>query len=66
MYPNEAGVRRLLELELAVLEARLVYPIDKVLEQLEQIDKRTSLSPAAMRRILERLNTRLAKLNAGG
>jgi hypothetical protein len=40
---------------------------DKVLEQLEQmVDKRTSLSRAAMRRILERLNTRLAELNAGG
>jgi hypothetical protein len=41
--PHDERVRRLLEMRLAVLEARLLYPTDDVLEQLERtLDERVS------------------------
>jgi hypothetical protein len=57
-----------LQVEIAVLQARLAYPADKVLEQLDQLlDRRTSsLSQAAKRSILARLHARLRELKAGG
>ena len=66
--PGEASIRRFLQVEIAVLQARLAYPTDEVLEQLDQIlDTRTSsLSQAAKRRILARLKARLKELRAGG
>jgi hypothetical protein len=65
---DEASIRRFLQVEIAVLQARLAYPTDEVLEQLDQIlDTRTSsLSQAAKRRILARLKARLKELRAGG
>jgi hypothetical protein len=66
--PDEASIRRFLQVEIAVLQARLAYPADKVLEQLDQLlDRRTSsLSQAAKRSILARLHARLRELKAGG
>jgi hypothetical protein len=64
--PDEASIHRFLQVEIAVLQARLAYPADKVLEQLDQLlDRRTSsLGQAAKRRILARLKERLRELRA--
>jgi len=65
--PRETSVRRWLQVEIAVLQARLAYPSDEVLEQLDQLlDTRISLSRAAKRNILARLHARLAELQPGG
>jgi hypothetical protein len=64
---HEARVRNLLAMRLAVLEARLLYPTDDVLEQLENmLEHRQSLGRKAMRKIGEQLDTRVAELQAGG
>jgi hypothetical protein len=65
--PHEQSVRRLLTTRLAVDQARLVYPGDDLLDQLdEMLDRRTSLSREDMRTILDQLETRLVQLAAGG
>lgn len=65
--PGEASIRRFLQVEIAVLQARLDYPADNVLEELDQmLDTRTSLSREARRNILARLHARLRELKAGG
>jgi len=65
--PHEPSVRRWLQVEIEVLQARLAYPTDEVLEQLDQmLDTRESLSRAAKRHILVQLHARLAELKAGG
>ena len=65
--PREASVRRWLQVEIAVLQARLAYPTDEVLEQLDQmLDAQGALSLERERRVLARLHARLAKLQAGG
>jgi hypothetical protein len=65
--PGEASIRRFLQVEIAVLQARLAYPTDEVLEQLDQmLDTRRSLSREAKRKILARLDARLRELQAGG
>jgi hypothetical protein len=65
--PREASIRRWLQVEIAVLQARLAYPTDEVLEELDHmLDTRTSLSRGAKRRILGRLHARLAELQPGG
>jgi hypothetical protein len=64
--PHEASVRRWLQVEIAVLQARMTYPTDEVLEQLDQmLDTRTTLDRAAKRRILAQLHARLAELQGG-
>ena len=64
--PREPAVRRLLDMRLSVDEARLLYPADDVLNQLDQtLDKRKSLSRAAMRTFLDQLNTRLVEIQSG-
>jgi hypothetical protein len=65
--PHEASVRRLLQTEIAVLDARLAFPTDEILKQLdEMLDTRTSLSRAANRHVLTQLHARLAELQPGG
>jgi hypothetical protein len=65
--PGEPSIRRWLHVEMAVLQARLAYPTDEALEQLDQmLDTRISLSRAAKRHILKRLHARLRELKAGG
>jgi hypothetical protein len=65
--PHEASVRRWLQTEIAVLQARLVYPTDEMLMQLDQmLDTRESLSRAAKRHVLAQLHARLAELQHGG
>jgi hypothetical protein len=50
-----------------VLKARLQYPTDEVLQQLEQrVEARKSLGRKKHRKFLDKLNTRLAELQAGG
>jgi hypothetical protein len=61
---HEPSVRRWLQTEIAVLEARLAFPTDEVLDQM--LDTRISLSRAAKRNILARLHARLAELQPGG
>jgi hypothetical protein len=52
---------------LHVFQARLLYPTDDVLEQLENtLEKRQFLGRKAMRKIGEQLNTRVAELQNGG
>lgn len=66
---REASIRRWLEVRLQVLRARLAYPTDEVLEQIDENmtdDGQTLLSKAAKRRILARLDARLDELRAGG
>lgn len=54
-------------MRLAVFQARLLYPTDDVLEQLENtLEKRQLLGRKAMRKIGEQLNTRVAELQNGG
>jgi hypothetical protein len=65
--PNEPSVRRWLQTEIAVLEARQDFPTDEVLMQLdEMLDTREALSRVGKRRVLARLHARLAQLQAGG
>jgi hypothetical protein len=54
-----------LELRIAVLKARLQYPTDEVLQQLEQrVEARKSLGRKKHRKFLDQLNTRLAQLDS--
>jgi len=67
--PREALVRRWLQVRLQVLQARLAYPTDEVLEQIDENmtdDGQPFLGKAAKRSILEQLHARLAELPAGG
>lgn len=65
--PHEASIRRLLHAEIEVLQARLTFPTDDELAQLDQmLDTRRGLSRSAKRQILARLHARLAELQAGG
>ena len=54
-------------MRISVLRARLQYPTDEVLKQLEQtVEARESLGRKKQRMFLDLLNTRLAELQAGG
>jgi hypothetical protein len=54
---------RWLKMRIAVLTARLQYPTDEVLQQLEQtVEARKSLGRKKYRKFLDRLNARLAQL----
>jgi hypothetical protein len=58
---------RWLEMRISVLTARLQYPTDEVLQQLErQLEARQSLGRKGLRRFLDRLNTRIVELQNGG
>jgi hypothetical protein len=47
-------------LEIAVLKTRLLFPTDKVLQQMENtLDQQTGLGRVAMRDLLDRLNARI-------
>ena len=60
-------VRRLLQMQIAVLEARLLFPTDEVLQQMEDtLEERTGLGRVAMRTLISQLNARLAELQVGG
>jgi hypothetical protein len=64
--PHETSIRRLLQTEIVVLRARLAYPIDEVLDQLDQmLDSRESLGREAKHHILKQVHARLAELQAG-
>jgi hypothetical protein len=53
--------------DFVVLEARLLYPTDHILEQLEnRLEKRQFLGRKAMRKIGEQLDTRVVELQNGG
>jgi hypothetical protein len=57
---------RWMQMRIAVLTARLQYPTDEVLRQLEQtVEARGSLGRKAYRTFLDQLNARLAELWAG-
>jgi hypothetical protein len=63
---KSARKERWLEMRISVLTARLQYPTDEVLQQLEQtVEARKSLGRKALRRFLDQLNTRLAELQSG-
>ena len=63
---KSARKERWLEMRIAVLTARLQYPTDEVLQQLEQtVEARGSLGRKAYRTFLDQLNARLAELWAG-
>ena len=65
--PREASIRRWLQVQIDVLQARLAFPTDEVLGQLDQmLDTRKSLSKTAKRHILAQLHARLAELQPGG
>ena len=54
-------------MRIAVLRARLEYPTDEVLQQLEQrVEARESLGRKKHQKFLHLLNTRLAQLSGGG
>ena len=56
---------RWLEMRIAVLKARLDYPTDEVLKQLEEtVEARERLGRKNFRNFLDQLNTRLAELQA--
>ena len=58
---------RWLEMRISVLTARLQYPTDEVLRQLEQeVEARQSLGREAWRSFLDQLNTRIVELQNGG
>ena len=58
---------RWLEMRISVLTARLRYPTDEVLKQLEQqVEARDSLGRKAWRTFLDQLNTRIVELQNGG
>ena len=60
---HEASVRRWLQVEIAVLHARLTHPTDEVLEQLDHmLDTRTAISKSGKRHVLQRLHARLDEL----
>jgi hypothetical protein len=62
--PHEGSIRRLLQTEIAVLQAGLTYRTDEVIEQLDQmLDTRRSLNRAAKRHILARLHARWLNCN---
>ena len=58
----------MVRVELQVLQARRTYPTDEVLKQIDESmgSEPTRLPKAEKRRILARLNARLAKLQGGG
>jgi hypothetical protein len=54
---------RWLEMRIAVLRARLQYPTDEVLQQLEQtVESRKKLNRKKEQKFLDQLNARLAQL----
>ena len=64
---ESARKSRWLEMRIVVLRARLQYPTDEVLQQLEQtVEARKSLGRKKYREFLDQLNARLAQLGAGG
>jgi hypothetical protein len=64
---KSARKSRWLEMRISVLTARLQYPTDEVLQQLEQaVEARQSLGRKALRRFLDQLNTRIVELQSGG
>lgn len=64
---KSARVRRLLDLRISVLEARLLFPFDQMLEQMEAtLDARTGLGRVAARTFNNQLNSRVAELQASG
>jgi hypothetical protein len=64
---HEPSVRRWLQTEIAVLEARLAFPTNEVLIQLdEMLDTREALNRGGKRRVLAPLHARLAELQPGG
>jgi hypothetical protein len=67
--PHEASIRQWLHVRLQVLRARLAYPTDEVLEQIDENmsdDGDTFLSNGEKRSTLKELHARLAELQAGG
>jgi hypothetical protein len=67
--PHEVSVRRWLQVRLQVLHARLAYPTDEVLEQIDENmtdDGQTLLSKGEKRSTLAELRARLAELQPGG
>ena len=67
--PREAALRRYLQVRLQVLHARLVYPIDEVLQEIDENmtnDGDTFLSKGEKRSTMQELHVRLAQLQAGG
>ena len=66
--PHERSIRRWLRVQLQVLQARRTYPTDEVLKQIDESmgSEPTLLHKAEKRRILARLNARLAELQGGG
>jgi hypothetical protein len=67
--PHEASIRQWLHVRLQVLRARLAYPTDDVLEQIDENmtdDGDTFLSNGEKRSTLKELHARLAELQAGG
>jgi hypothetical protein len=67
--PREASLRRYLQVRLQVLHARLVYPIDEVLQEIDENmsdDGDTFLSKGEKRSTMQELHARLAQLQAGG
>jgi hypothetical protein len=66
---HEVSVRRWLQVRLQVLHARLAYPTDEVLEQIDENmtdDGDTFLSKGEKRSTLTELHARLAELQPGG
>jgi len=64
---KSARKTRWLEMRISVLTARLQYPTDEVLQQLEQaVEARQSLGRKALRQFLDQLNTRIAELQSPG
>jgi len=64
---KKARLHRLLEMRISVLGARLLFPTDEVLRQMDDsLDHRTGLGRVAMRTMLAELNARLVELQAGG
>jgi hypothetical protein len=64
---RKGRLHRLLDMRLAVLEARLLYPTDPVLEQLEnRLEKRQFLGRKKKHHIAEELDTRVTELQGGG
>jgi hypothetical protein len=66
---HEASLRRYLQVRLQVLHARLAYPIDEVLKEIDENmtdDGDMFLSKGEKRSTLKELHARLAELQAGG
>jgi len=67
--PHEASIRQWLHVRLQVLRARLAYPTDEVLMEIDENmtdDGDTFLSNGEKRSTLKELHARLAELQAGG